>query len=249
MIPFRDDNPVRTVPVVTIAIIAANIVVYLYQSLLSPLRHELFVYTHAAIPAVLLGGTSLTHVIPPNVLALARAYSVPVVALQPTWLTIYTAMFLHGSLWHLGGNMLYVWIFGNNIEDALGHFRFIVFYFVCGTVAAGLQILFSLTSPVPMIGASGAIAGVLGAYYVLFPTARVQCLVFLFIFVTVVWLPAALVLILWFLLQVFDSLGALGRQAQGGVAVFAHVGGFLAGWLLVRRFQPRNRGRIIRLRY
>jgi membrane associated rhomboid family serine protease len=241
MIPFRDENPTRSVPIITIAIIATNVAVFLYQSVLSDARQLAFVYTHAAIPAVLLGQASLTEVLPRGLLAAARAYSIPIHPLQPIWLTIVTSMFLHGGLLHLGGNMLYLWIFGNNIEDLLGPVRYIVFYFFCGLVAAAAQIIFRISSPMPMIGASGAIAGVLGAYYIRFPRARVQCLVFLFFLVTVVWLPASLVLLLWFLLQVLNSLGVIGHSAQGGVAVFAHIGGFIAGWALIRRFEPPRR--------
>ncbi|MGD0111383.1 MAG: rhomboid family intramembrane serine protease [Armatimonadota bacterium] len=241
MIPFRDDNPTRTVPIITIAIIAVNVAVFLYQSILPDARQLAFVYTHAAIPAVLLGQASLTEVLPHGLLAAAHAYSIPIQPLQPIWLTIFTSMFLHGGFLHLGGNMLYLWIFGNNVEDLLGPARYIAFYFLCGLVAAAAQIVFSIGSPMPMIGASGAIAGVLGAYYIRFPQARVQCLVFLFFLVTVIWLPAALVLLLWFLLQVLNSLGVIGHSAQGGVAVFAHVGGFIAGWALVRRFEPPRR--------
>jgi membrane associated rhomboid family serine protease len=241
VIPFRDDNPTRTVPIITIAIIAVNVAVFLYQSILPDARQLAFVYTHAAIPAVLLGQASLTEVLPHGLLAAAHAYSIPIQPLQPIWLTIFTSMFLHGGFLHLGGNMLYLWIFGNNVEDLLGPARYIAFYFLCGLVAAAAQIVFSIGSPMPMIGASGAIAGVLGAYYIRFPQARVQCLVFLFFLVTVIWLPAALVLLLWFLLQVLNSLGVIGHSAQGGVAVFAHVGGFIAGWALVRRFEPPRR--------
>ena len=241
MIPFRDDNPTRTVPIITIAIIAVNVAVFLYQSILPDARQLAFVYTHAAIPAVLLGQASLTEVLPHGLLAAAHAYSIPIQPLQPIWLTIFTSMFLHGGFLHLGGNMLYLWIFGNNVEDLLGPARYIAFYFLCGLVAAAAQIVFSIGSPMPMIGASGAIAGVLGAYYIRFPQARVQCLVFLFFLVTVIWLPAGLVLLLWFLLQVLNSLGVIGHSAQGGVAVFAHVGGFIAGWALVRRFEPPRR--------
>jgi len=241
VIPFRDVNPTRTVPIITIAIIAVNVAVFLYQSILPDARQLAFVYTHAAIPAVLLGQASLTEVLPHGLLAAAHAYSIPIQPLQPIWLTIFTSMFLHGGFLHLGGNMLYLWIFGNNVEDLLGPARYIAFYFLCGLVAAAAQIVFSIGSPMPMIGASGAIAGVLGAYYIRFPQARVQCLVFLFFLVTVIWLPAALVLLLWFLLQVLNSLGVIGHSAQGGVAVFAHVGGFIAGWALVRRFEPPRR--------
>ena len=247
MIPFRDENPTRTVPIVTIGIIAANVAVFLYQAILPDVRQQLFVYTHAAIPAVLLGQASLTQVLPRNLLAAAHVYDVPITSLHPVWLTVFTSMFLHGGFLHLGGNMLYLWIFGDNVEELLGHARYLVFYFICGLVAAGVQTVFSIGSPVPMIGASGAIAGVLGAYYIRFPQARVQCLVFLFFLVTVMWLPAGLVLILWFLLQVLNSLGVVGHSAQGGVAVFAHIGGFVAGWLLLRRFEPR--GRIRRIVY
>jgi len=237
MIPFRDENPTRSFPTVVVGLIAANIVVFVYQVLLPDVEHVVFVYTHGAIPAVLLGGASLAEVLPPQVRAAVLAADVPVAAVRPTWLTIFTAMFLHGGLLHLGSNMLYLWIFGNNVEDVLGHIRFLVFYLICGVLAAAAQILMSLRSPVPMIGASGAIAGVLGAYYVKFPHARVRCLVFLFFFVTVVMLPASLVLLLWFLLQVLNSMGS----ARGGVAFFAHIGGFVAGWALIRRFEPRRR--------
>jgi membrane associated rhomboid family serine protease len=241
LIPFRDENPTRTVPIITIAIIAVNVAVFLYQSILPDARQLAFVYTHAAIPAVLLGQASLTQVLPRGLLAAAHAYSIPIQPLQPIWLTIFTSMFLHGGFLHLAGNMLYLWIFGNNIEDLLGPVRYIVFYFFCGLVAAAAQIIFRISSPMPMIGASGAIAGVLGAYYIRFPQARVQCLVFLFFLVTVIWLPASLVLLLWFLLQVLNSLGVIGHSAQGGVAVFAHIGGFVAGWALIRRFEPPRR--------
>jgi membrane associated rhomboid family serine protease len=149
-------------------------------------------------------------------------------------------MFMHASWFHLGSNLLYLWIFGNNIEEALGHFRFLVFYLFCGVVAAGLQVFMSLGSPVPVLGASGAIAGVLGAYYVRFPTARILTLVWFFI----TYIPASVVLFLWFLLQLVQSVGALGSRAQGGVAVFAHVGGFVAGWFLLRLFPgPRREQR------
>ena len=243
MIPFRDENPTRTIPVITTAIIAINLAVFLYQSILPDARQLAFVYTHAAIPAVLLGQASLTEVLPRGLAAAAHAYSIPIQPLQPIWLTVLTSMFLHGGFLHLAGNMLYLWIFGNNVEDLLGPVRYVVFYLLCGLAAAAAQIAFSIGSPVPMIGASGAIAGVLGAYYVRFPRARVQCLVFLFFFVSVIWLPASLVLLLWFLLQVLNSFGVIGRSTHGGVAVFAHLGGFIAGWALIRRFEPPRRPR------
>lgn len=242
MIPFRDANPTRTFPIVVVGLIAANVVVFIHQVLLPGPEGTLFAYTHGAIPVVLLGKATLAQVLPVHVRAAALVSHTPIIPLHPIWLTIFTAMFLHGSLLHLGSNMLYLWIFGNNVEDVLGHLRFLIFYLVCGCLAAAAQILMSLDSPLPMIGASGAIAGVLGAYYVKFPYARVQCLVFLFFLVTVVMLPAKLVLLLWFLLQVFQSLQSAGAYAtHGGVAVFAHIGGFLVGWALVRGFEPKRR--------
>jgi membrane associated rhomboid family serine protease len=251
MIPFRDDNPTRTFPFVVVALVAANVAVFIHQAMLPegdgrlPAEQVLFIYRYAVVPAVLLGKATLAQAIPLQVRA-AVAAGVPAAQLEPAWLTIFTAMFLHGGIAHLGGNMLYLWIFGNNVEDALGHLRFIVFYFLCGCVAAGAQIAVSANSGAPMIGASGAIAGVLGAYYMKFPHARVRCLVFLFFLVTVVMLPAGLVLLIWFLLQVWQSLTVAasgGQGVQGGVAVFAHIGGFIAGWALVRKFEPKRRSR------
>lgn len=228
MIPLKDENPTRTFPFIVVMLIAANAVVYLYQSLLPGAEQERFVYTYGAIPALLLGKAEFSGLVP----------------LAPTWLSIFTAMFLHGGWLHLGSNMLYLWIFGNNVEDTLGHFRFLVFYLLCGAIAAGAQIAMSLSSPVPMIGASGAIAGVLGAYYVKFPHARVRTLVFMLFFISVISLPASLLLIIWFLLQVLQSASSLGAPSgAGGVAVFAHIGGFIAGWMLIRRFEPRRRRR------
>jgi membrane associated rhomboid family serine protease len=201
----------------------------------------LFLYRYGAVPAVLVGKAALAQIIPVEIRSAAGMAGISVPALHPIWLTVFTSMFLHGSVLHLGGNMLYLWIFGNNVEDALGHLRFLVFYFLCGCLAAAAQIAVSASSPTPMIGASGAIAGVLGAYYMKFPHARVRCLVFLFFLVTVVMLPAGLVLLVWFLLQVWQSLTITAQGVQGGVAVFAHIGGFIAGWALVRKFEPKRR--------
>jgi membrane associated rhomboid family serine protease len=244
MIPFRDENPTRTFPVVVVGLIAANVAIFLHQWLLPESHQILFFYTYGAIPAVVLGKATLAQVIPLEVRSAAGMAGIGVPALQPIWLSIFTSMFLHGGIGHLLGNMLYLWIFGNNVEDALGHARFIVFYLLCGCIAAGAQIVMSARSPIPMIGASGAIAGVLGAYYMKFPRARVQCLVFLFLFVTVVMLPAGLVLLLWFLLQVWQTLTVTPQGVQGGVAVFAHIAGFIAGWALVRGFEPKRRLRL-----
>jgi membrane associated rhomboid family serine protease len=209
---------------------------------LPDLAQVLFVYAHGAVPVVLLQKASLAEALPREIRAAAVMLDTPVKPIEPVWLTLFTSMFLHGDLLHIGFNMLYLWVFGNNVEDILGHFRFLVFYLGCGLLAALAQILMSLDSAVPMIGASGAIAGVLGAYYKKFPRARVRCLVFLFVFVTVVMLPAGLVLLLWFLIQVRGSLVAQG--GQGGVAFFAHIGGFVAGWLFVRSFELKRRPRL-----
>jgi membrane associated rhomboid family serine protease len=244
MIPFRDENPTRTFPFFVVVLVAANVVIFLYQSLLPDLQQYMFVYTYGAVPAVLLGKVQLGQILPAELQQAALSSRAPFPPVQPTWLTIFTSMFLHGSFLHLAGNMLYLWIFGNNVEDALGHARFLTFYLFCGLLAAAAQILLSTNSPVPMIGASGAIAGVLGAYYQKFPHARVRCLVFILFFITVVALPAGLVLLIWFLLEVLRALEP--QSAQGGVAVFAHIGGFIAGYLLVRRFEPRARPRLVR---
>jgi membrane associated rhomboid family serine protease len=162
--------------------------------------------------------------------------------LTPSWLTIYTSMFMHASLLHIGGNMLFLWIFGNNIEDALGKIRFLIFYFVCGTAAAAGQILISPNSLIPNLGASGAIAGVLGAYLVLYPNARVLTIVPLF-FAFLVRLRAWWVLAFWIALQIIQGLNGLsgpGATAQGGVAYFAHIGGFFAGVLIILAMGGRN---------
>jgi membrane associated rhomboid family serine protease len=240
MIPFRDENPTRTFPFVVVALIAANVAVYIHQAMLPPGADTLFVYIYGAVPAVVLGKVSLAQLVPAEVRSAAGMAGVSANQLQPIWLTIFTSMFLHGGFMHIAGNMLYLWVFGNNVEDALGHLRFIVFYFLCGGLAAAAQIAMSASSPVPMIGASGAIAGVLGAYYMKFPRARVQCLIFFF-FVSVVMLPAGFVLLLWFLLQVLQSFQLTAGGVHGGVAVFAHIAGFIAGWALVRRFEPKRR--------
>jgi len=154
-----------------------------------------------------------------------------------------TSMFLHGGFMHIFGNMLYLWIFGNNVEDSMGRLRFLVFYLMTGVIAGTAQVLASPDSRTPSIGASGAIAGVLGAYIVLFPNARVQTLIFLGYFARMTQLPALLVLGFWFVLQLFNGLLAFGMTQMGGVAWFAHVGGFVAGLLLVRLFSlGRSRG-------
>jgi len=209
-IPLRDENPTSRFPVVTIALIAVNAVVFLFQAV-APQSLELTAVRFGAVP-----------------FAITHFRSLPEAAAFPPLLTLLTSMFVHGSLFHLFGNMLYLWIFGNNIEDRLGPIRFSLFYLVCGVIAALTHILFQPGSRIPMIGASGAIAGVLGAYWTLFPRARVKVFIFLIFYIDVVAIPAGIVLGLWFLLQL------LNVGIGGGVAWFAHVGGFLAGLLLIR---------------
>jgi membrane associated rhomboid family serine protease len=150
------------------------------------------------------------------------------------WVTIFTSMFIHANLLHIGGNLLYLWIFGNNIEDRLGHVKFLLFYLATGAAAAAAQIAVAPHSTVPMVGASGAIAGVLGAYLILFPQARIITLMFVFLFVQVVALPASIVLGFWIVLQVLNTLISSGGMPGGGVAYAAHVGGFVAGLILIR---------------
>jgi membrane associated rhomboid family serine protease len=158
----------------------------------------------------------------------------------PVYLTIFTSMFMHANILHIAGNMLYLWIFGDNVEDMLGHFRFLSFYLLCGVIAAGAQIAMAPNSTVPSLGASGAIAGVLGAYFVTHGGAKVLCLVTLLFFWTFVWLPAWLVLGGWFVLQLFSQSAQAASGQMGGVAYMAHIGGFLAGALLFYLVGGRN---------
>lgn len=257
MIPLRDFRPSRTFPAVTVALIVINLLVFLYQGYLStqgdtfnngipwierdltPPAFDLrrlssgsagaypisqsnyFIAQYGLIPGELLGGVDL----PPTIPLLL-------------WLTLLTSMFLHGGLMHLIGNMLYLWIFGDNVEDAMGHGRFLLFYLICGFVASFSQIALNARSPVPQIGASGAIAGVLAAYFMLFPYSRVLTLIPIFFFIRLVTVPAVFLLGFWFILQLISGAGSLG--ATSGVAFFAHIGGFVAGGTLVFLFRRRG---------
>ncbi|OGT79277.1 MAG: rhomboid family intramembrane serine protease [Gammaproteobacteria bacterium RIFCSPLOWO2_02_FULL_52_10] len=222
MIPLHDDNPTGSFPVLTILLIAICVLVYFFQAALGPRGGETIIYSLGVIPAVLLDKVELSRDL----------------VLVPAELTIFTSMFLHGGFLHLAGNMLYLWIFGNNIEDALGKVRFLIFYFLCGIVAAFGQIMQDPDSTIPMVGASGAISGVLGAYLLLFPHARVLVLVPMGFFMQMMKIPAGLVLGLWFVLQLVSS--ALTSSAGGGVAWFAHIGGFIAGMLLILVMKRKN---------
>jgi len=227
-IPLKDSNPTAHFAYITILIIALNVVVFFFQ-LFSPQGLQFFVYKMGAIPYEITHFKALSLVFMDSREPLAR--------LSPP-LTLIVSMFMHGGLFHLIFNMLYLWIFGNNVEDFLGPIRFIIFYLLSGLGASLLHILFNPNSQVPMIGASGAIAGILGAYLILYPHARVLTLVFLFFFIRIIAIPAAFVLGLWFLIQVL-SIGA-----GGGVAWFAHIGGFLIGILLIKAMTRKRKPQV-----
>ena len=222
MIPLHDDNPTDIFPVLTVTFIAACVLVFLWQTSLGSQGYQAAVYALGVIPAVLLDKVTLPAEL----------------AVVPASVTVFTSMFLHGGFMHLAGNMLYLWIFGNNVEDAMGHGRFIVFYLLCGVAAVFGQVLQNPDSQIPMIGASGAISGVLGAYLILYPRARVLVLIPLGFFMHLVRLPALWVLGIWFAMQLISS--ALTSSEGGGVAWFAHIGGFLAGMALIPFFKTGN---------
>ena len=225
MFPLKDDNPSRTTPVFTIALIIVNVLVFLYQFSLEVggregvRAAESFIREFGLVPCRLTGT------------CLASA------DLPSPMLTIFTSMFMHGGWFHVGGNMLYLGIFGNNIEDTLGHVRYLLFYLASGVAASLAQVAIGPNSDVPMIGASGAVSGVLGAYLLLFPHAHVTTLIILGFFFRVVKIPALVVLGFWIVLQLLNGLGSFG--ARGGVAFFAHIGGFLAGMGLLFVLRPR----------
>jgi membrane associated rhomboid family serine protease len=234
MIPLKDDVPNRTTPIVTFVLITVNVVAFLYQWSLEasapvPVRRgaisaaEAFVYEFGLVPCRLTG-------------ACAWDFPHPVV-------TVFTSMFLHGGLFHIAGNMLYLWIFGNNVEDALGHGRFLVFYVLSGVAAAMSQAMMGPTSTVPMIGASGAVSGVLGAYLLLFPYATILTLVTFGFFIRFIHVPAIIVLGFWIVVQLANGVLAASvvRGEGGGVAWFAHIGGFVAGIVLLLFMRPRRR--------
>ena len=223
MFPLRDDNPTKIWPIMTIGLIALNALVFLYQISLGPREGQLFIYQFGAIPAAVFSAQSL----PSDVVAI------------PASVSVLTSMFLHGGFMHLIGNLLSLWIFGNNIEDAMGHGKFILFYLLTGVAASMTHFLMDINSTIPTIGASGAISGVLGAYILLYPRAQVQVLIFLGIFVRVMYIPAGIVLGFYFILQIFQGTLSWGQEG-GGVAWFAHIGGFVAGMLLVGLLKKRT---------
>jgi len=212
MFPLRDTQPSYSKPVVTVLLIVVNILVFLYEASLGPFAENEFIATYGLTP---------DHF---------------------SFFNVLTSMFLHGGWMHVLGNMWFLWIFGDNIEDILGHGKYILFYLLCGVAAALTQTLFTAGSRVPMVGASGAIAGVMGAYMIKFPQSQIRTLIF-FIFITFIDIPAWVMLIYWFGIQFLNGVGSVGTSAasQGGTAFLAHVGGFLTGILLVNLMRPQQR--------
>ena len=245
MFPLKDNIPTLRFPAVTVTLIALNVIAYFFWqrgglTLGEPSsRHFVcHLYDYAEIPY------EVTH---PGDQVAMRGCGVPTVS---TWVTVFTAMFMHGGLLHLGGNMLFLWIFGNNVEDSMGRAKFLVFYLLGGLAATALQLAVGPDSQVPNLGASGAIAGVLGGYLILFPRARVVTVIFIVFFFTIVELPALLILGFWFVQQIlfgYFDLNSAGEE--GGVAYFAHIGGFAFGLLAIKLFadERKRRGQMERV--
>jgi rhomboid family protein len=243
VIPLKDNIPTDRFPFVTVALIVANVIVYLLAirhggSLISgPSGYEVVKY--GAIPKVLTHCLSENVVVQPPTVACTHAS--PAGAL-PVWATVFTSMFMHGSILHIAGNMLFLWIFGNNVEDAMGPVKYFLFYLLGGIAALALQVAIHPNDIAPTLGASGAIAAVLGGYIVLYPRARVLTLIIIILFFTVVELPAILMLGFWFAMQAaFGAAGLASTSTAGGVAYFAHVGGFIFGLLTIRLLATRRR--------
>jgi membrane associated rhomboid family serine protease len=239
MIPLSDDNPTLRRPVMTWALLAALALVWLVLqgAGLEELRLAASVCNYGLVPGEITKQAAVGFALPIGRGIACVVDREPINALTPL-----TSMFLHGSWGHLLGNALFLWVFGNNIEDSMGPVRFIVFYILCGLAAAAAHIIIDPASPVPTVGASGAISGILGAYLVLYPRARVNMLFFFIIILRVIPLPAWVVLIWWFAIQVIQGLPqltALRPEVTGGVAVWAHVGGFVAGVILIKLFENR----------
>ena len=217
-IPLRDENPSGKFTFVNIGLILMNVAVFLYQLTLTPHAETIFVTANSMVPA--------------RIPALLNGYG----SFEATFLPLLTSMFLHAGPAHILGNMLFLWIFGDNVEAAFGHFWYLVFYFVCGVGSGLAHIAFNLNSQIPALGASGAISGVLGAYMVLEPRNRILTWIG---FIFVVPVPAVVVLGVWFLLQFLSGIGSLGTAVNGGVAVWAHIGGFLLGLVITLAVRRR----------
>jgi len=258
VIPIRDINPTTRTAWLTLVIIAANVAVFLLwePTFADQGTQQTFLFCNAEIPFEVSHQTPLADGGAEAVQAIEDSFHVgapSAAALQAllkercpdkSWLaSIFTSMFLHGGFLHIAGNMLFLWIFGNNVEDRLGRIRFILLYVLGGLAASGLQLAFDPNAAVPNVGASGAIAAILGSYLILFPRARIHTLI-IFFFITFIELPASFVLLAWFVLQLFSGVGEMGTQVGGGVAYWAHVGGFVFGmaatWLLFRSQRERD---------
>jgi membrane associated rhomboid family serine protease len=218
--PIRDHNPASIFPIVTVTLILINVLVFLYQFTLTEIDLERFIYTYALVPSqVDFGNLS-------------------------TLLPFITRMFLHGGIFHLLSNMLFLWIFGDNVEAHLGRFKFIFFYLLAGMISAFIQYLFLTDADIPVLGASGAIAGLLGGYLVLFPKARIDVIVPIFFVPALVPVPAFLVIIYWFITQLISGIGSLGvvdEAVYGGIAWWAHIAGFVVGFITIRVFsRPKD---------
>ena len=213
MFPIRDTQPSDSRPVVTILIIVLNVLAFLYEFSLDDNSRNYFIANYGLIPDRLHASALLT------------------------------SMFLHGGWMHIIGNMWFLWIFGDNVEDVMGHGKYLIFYLLCGVAAGMTQVMFNPYSRLPMVGASGAIAGVMGAYLIKFPQSRIVTVVFIFIFLTRIEVPAVLMLLYWFFIQLFSGFGSIGysQANQGGTAFFAHIGGFIAGMILVKLLGTREK--------
>lgn len=217
MFPLYDENPTRITPYFTYGLIGMNIIVFIHEVSLSNAQLSQFLSQYAVIPQELTTN------------------------LSGEWITLFTSQFLHGGWWHLISNMLFLWVFGNNIEDRLGHFKYLIFYLACGALAASCQWFIGMNSEIPSLGASGAISGVLGAYIIRFPHAKVITLVFLGFFITTIRIPALFIIGLFFVQNVISGLATLQTAAHmtvqsGGVAYWAHIGGFVFGIILAPLF-------------
>lgn len=219
MIPLKDENPTIHVPYATIALIAINVIVFIFQATMSPRGDFIFVHRFGAIP-----------------LFITRLYDPFPLDGVPVWLTPLTSLFLHGGIMHILVNMLFLWTFGNNVEDVLGPFRFVAFYLLCGLLATMAFVLTEFNSEQPLIGASGAIAGIMGAYLYLFPRARILTLFLIVVYPLFVWVPAVFFLVFWFVLQLINA----SVSSHSPVAFAAHIGGFLTGLLGIRLFLKKK---------
>ncbi len=221
MIPLKDNIYPKRFSLVTVFLIFINILVYLYQLTTGAMQQH-FIYALGLIPHEFTNFTNMASYLQ-----------------VPFPITILSSMFLHGGVFHLGGNMLYLWIFGNNVEDSMGRGRFLVFYLLCGVIAAFIHIALNPDSMIPMIGASGAISGILGAYLILFPNAKVSTLLFFGIFIKIIKVPATIIIGIWIIIQLINGTKAFGSSLSW-VAWFAHIGGFLAGLILVQLFYRKS---------